>query len=63
MSWRVMTARLGDAGWSAGDLLTGKGNNTWPATAGDSIVFASTRNAKRLQRDRTQDIFVLRALP
>jgi hypothetical protein len=61
--WRVMTARLGDTGWSAGALSPGKGNNTWPATSGGSIVFASTRNAKRMQRDRTQDIFVLRALP
>jgi len=61
--WRVMTARLGDTGWGAGTLLQGKGNNTWPATAGGSIVFASTRNAKRLQRDRTQDVFVLKALP
>jgi hypothetical protein len=59
--WRVMTARLGANGWSAGDVLPGKGNNTWPATDGGSIVFASTRNAKRLQRDRTQDILVVKA--
>jgi hypothetical protein len=61
--WRVMTARLGETGWSAGALLPGKGNNTWPATDGGAMVFASTRDAKRLQRDRTQGVFVLKVLP
>ena len=58
--WRVMTAvhRTG-AGWDAGRLITGRGNNTWPATAGGAIVFSSTRNAARQQRDATQQIFVL----
>lgn len=59
--WRVMTAvhRTG-AGWDAGRLIKGRGSNTWPATAGGAIVFASTRNVARLQRDATQQIFVLR---
>ena len=42
-----------------GKLLDGPGINTWPATAGGVIVFASTRNAQRLQRDPTQQVFVL----
>jgi hypothetical protein len=59
--WRVMTATYGsDTGWSAGDLLDGRGNNIWPVTSGDAILFASTRNATRLQRDPTQQIFMLR---
>lgn len=61
--WRVMTARWMPApGWDAGRLLMGRGINTWPANDQGQIVFASTRNAQRLQRDRTQQIFLL-ALP
>lgn len=59
--WRVMTAVFRNATWEDGVLLNGPGINTWPATAGGAIVFASTRNATRLQRDRTQQIFVLPA--
>ncbi len=57
--WRVMTAVHGSGGWDGGQLLLARGLNTWPATAGGDIVFASTRNAARLQRDRTQQIYVL----
>lgn len=56
--WRVMTSVLRRGAWDAGTLLTGKGVNTWPATAGGAIVFASTRGATRLQRDQTQQVFV-----
>jgi hypothetical protein len=58
--WRVMTAlhRAG-AGWDAERLINGRGVNTWPATSGGAIVFASTREAMRLQRDATQQVFVL----
>jgi hypothetical protein len=59
--WRVMTAVRGASGWSAGELQRGRGINTWPATSGGAIVFASTRNAQRLQRDRTQQLFLLPA--
>ncbi len=60
--WRVMTAVYQkDIGWSAGALLNGRGNNTWPSTSGGVIVFASTRNAARMQRDPTQQVFVLPA--
>lgn len=57
--WRVMTA-VNDAigNWMAVTMLPGRGVNTWPATAGGRIAFASTRNATRLQRDRTQQIFL-----
>jgi len=56
--WRVMTAELGENGlWSAGHILPGKGNNTWPALDQGVMVFAGTRNAQRLQRDHTQQIF------
>jgi predicted metal-dependent phosphoesterase TrpH len=55
--WRVMTSVWRD-GWDAGTLLNGRGNNTWPVTSGGVIAFASTRNAARLQRDQTQQIFL-----
>ena len=57
--WRVMTSVYGGASWDAGRLLDGSGINSWPATAGGAIVFASTRNATRLQRDPTQQVFLL----
>lgn len=58
--WRVMTAWLDEAGaWSAGSLLPGRGNNTWPALDQGVVVFAGTRNAQRLQRDRTQQVFYI----
>jgi hypothetical protein len=60
--WRVMTAVYRkDEGRDAGTLLNGRGTNTWPATAGGVIAFASTRNATRLQRDPTQQVFLLTA--
>jgi predicted metal-dependent phosphoesterase TrpH len=58
--WRVATAKQGANGiWGAAQLLSGRGINTWPALSGNALVFASTRNALRLQRDRTQQIFAL----
>jgi hypothetical protein len=58
--WRVMTAvHRKDTGWDAGRLINSRGVNTWPATSGGAIAFASTRNATRLQRDPTQQIFLL----
>lgn len=61
--WKTMTAVFDPAqGWSAGTLLTGPGNNTWAATAGGELLFASSRHAQRLQRDPTQQVF-LRRLP
>jgi len=58
--WRIGTARQSvDAGWSGAELLLSKGNNGWPALDGGVLVFASTRNAMRLQRDPTQQIMAL----
>ncbi len=58
--WRTMTALLSAEGqWDNGTLLMARGINTWPATAGGAIVLASTRNAQRLQRDATQQIYLL----
>lgn len=59
--WRVMTAIFDGAGWTGATLIPSRGINTWPATDGGAIVFASTRNAQRLQRDRTQQIFIAAA--
>lgn len=58
--WRTMTAVLGaDGNWGEASMLMAKGLNGWPATQGGAIVMASTRNAVRLQRDVTQQIFLL----
>lgn len=58
--WRVMSAnQAGDGSWSAGSLLHSPGINSWPATANGQIVFASTRNAARPQRDKTQQVFTI----
>jgi hypothetical protein len=58
--WRVMTTVLSATGWSQAALLDGPGNNTWPSTSGGAVVFATTRNAARLQRDPTQQVFLRR---
>ena len=57
--WRVMTSVFHNSVWDAGRLINAPGINTWPATSGGAISFASMRNAKRLQRDLTQQIFLL----
>ncbi|MDM4771192.1 CehA/McbA family metallohydrolase [Solimonas sp. SE-A11] len=57
--WRVMTARLVSGTWQEAKLVNSRGVNTWPATDGGAIVFASTRNAQRMQRDRTQQVYLL----
>ena len=57
--WRVMTAVFDGMAWDAGTLLLAPGINTWPATDSGAIVFSSTRNAQRVQRDKTQQIFVV----
>ncbi|AXQ28610.1 hypothetical protein D0B54_07915 [Solimonas sp. K1W22B-7] len=59
--WRVMTARLVSGVWGEAKLINSRGVNTWPATDGGAIAFASTRNAARLQRDRTQQVYLLQA--
>jgi hypothetical protein len=56
--WRVMHTFMNPAGeWAAPVMLPGVGNGTWPAVSNGAVVFASTRNAQRLQRDHTQQIF------
>ncbi len=59
--WRVMTGVFDGAAWQDTRLLPARGNNSWPSTAGGQIVFASTRNAQRMQRDPTQQVFLLPA--
>lgn len=55
--WKIMTATLHAGVWGDGHLLPAPGNNTWPALSADQLVFASTRDAKRVQRDSTQVIY------
>ena len=54
--WSVWSASLGVGGWSAPVRITGPGNATYPALAGDVVVFTSDRNA-RSQRDRTEEVY------
>lgn len=56
--WRVMYSDYDGERWAEGILLNGPGNNSWPVIAGPAVVFATTRMARRLQRDRSQQIFV-----
>lgn len=58
---RVMSAKYIGSAWSEVRLIDGRGLNTWPVPAGPYITFSSTRNARRQQRDRTQQIYVLGA--
>lgn len=60
--WRIASSVFKKGQWTAANLLRSRGNNTWPALDGGSLVFASTRNAARPQRDPTQQI-MLRAQP
>jgi predicted metal-dependent phosphoesterase TrpH len=57
--WRVMTAAWRAPGWSDVRLIDGRGVNTWPVPAGPFVAFASTRHARSLQRDRTQQLFAV----
>ncbi|GAC1633167.1 MAG: hypothetical protein NVS9B10_28310 [Nevskia sp.] len=62
--WRVFVASQDAEGrFPAAVRIASRGINTWPALAGDHLVFASTRNAQRLQRDRTQQIVALELRP
>ncbi|MDD3763935.1 MAG: CehA/McbA family metallohydrolase [Nevskiales bacterium] len=61
--WRVMTAVFDGERWSDAQLIPGPGNNTWPALARGQVLFASTRDAVRPQRDPTQRIYWIDALP
>jgi hypothetical protein len=58
--WRIATVKQDLSGvWGSAQLIPSRGINTWPALGGSALVFASTRNAQRLQRDRTQQIFAI----
>lgn len=56
--WRAMVADF-QHGWSEGRLIPSPGVNTWPVLAGEYVLVATTRNAQRLQRDRTQQIYAV----
>jgi hypothetical protein len=55
--WRIATASYVNA-WGETSLVPSKGINTWPSVDAGVIAFASTRNARRVQRDRTQQVVV-----
>ncbi|WP_326565670.1 CehA/McbA family metallohydrolase [Amycolatopsis rhabdoformis] len=57
--WKVFTARLTSAGWSAPVQVTKPGNATFPAVSGGVVAFTSDRNATRGQRDGTQQVHVV----
>jgi hypothetical protein len=56
--WSVWTSVLRSRSWSAPSRLTGDGNATFPALAGDTIAFTTDRMSSRNQRDRSQAVFV-----
>jgi hypothetical protein len=57
--WSVWSSSLTPDGWSAPMRITGPGNATYPAVAGDTVVFTTDRNA-RPQRDATEDVYTAR---
>ncbi len=57
--WRVMTAAFDNGAWDAPRLHAGRGVSSWPVPAGPFGAFATTRHAQRLQRDRTQQVYVI----
>lgn len=57
--WSLWAAPLGSTGAGAVRRLTGNGNATYPAVAGDRVAFTSDRVATRTQRDATHGVFVL----
>ncbi|WP_345635026.1 CehA/McbA family metallohydrolase [Rugosimonospora acidiphila] len=60
--WKVFTARLDvHKGWTAPTQLSIAGNGTWPAADQGVVVFTSDRQARRTQRDWTQQIYLLQA--
>lgn len=61
--WRPIWARHDGERWAQWGLIHARGNNTWPVPAGPYMAYSSTRNARRLQRDLTQQIVVLALMP
>jgi predicted metal-dependent phosphoesterase TrpH len=57
--WRVMSAGFDDGAWRDLRLHASRGINTWPVPAGPFLLFSTTRHAQRLQRDRTQQLYLL----
>ncbi|MFC0508998.1 CehA/McbA family metallohydrolase [Micromonospora costi] len=58
--WKVFTARRVGSGWTPALQLSATGNNTWPALDKGTVVFTSDRRAERTQRDRTQEVYLVR---
>ncbi|MEV4812137.1 CehA/McbA family metallohydrolase [Micromonospora avicenniae] len=58
--WKVFTSRRNPSGWTPPLQVSTLGNNTWPAVDKGAVVFTSDRRAARSQRDRTQEIYLVR---
>lgn len=58
--WKVSRSLFEAGEWTAAQRLNAPGNNSWPVTTGDDIVFTSSRHATALQRDPTHMIFSVR---
>ena len=58
--WRVLlTPRAADGTWGSATVIPGRGNNMWPVIASGALAFTSTRDALRLQRDHTQEVYIM----
>ncbi len=57
--WKISQSMLEDGRWSEAQRLNAPGNNSWPVTTGDEIVFTSSRYANALQRDPTHMILTV----
>jgi predicted metal-dependent phosphoesterase TrpH len=58
--WKVYTSRRTASGWTDAVRLSSSGNGTWPSVDKGTVVFTSDRRASRVQRDATQEVFVIR---
>lgn len=58
--WRIAQTTFIGPQWRDAEVSSAPGNSSWPVPAANQLVFASTRNARRLQRDSTQQILLRR---
>ncbi len=60
--WSIRTVRWQGGSWTRARRVTGGGNATWPALAGDDVVFTTDRDA-RIQKDPTERVHLLHLRP
>jgi hypothetical protein len=57
--WKVLTAVRTSSGWGPASMVASLGNSTFPAADQGVLVFTSDRDATRIQRDVTHQVYLL----